>query len=148
MRLSHNQQEGFIYLWWHLSYITAEGILVFKLGKTISLPDRKLTYITGELYPGKYVIAFKVSNIHSVEYALKEEFKSLNVRIAGDGSEFFCVSIKEKISKLLRKNNIKYTVLDPTEIDEIKRRTRILSTKKGTPKNCWALKCQYKKLKQ
>ena len=65
---------------------------VFKLGKTISIPDREQTYITSEIKSGTYVMVFEIDLIilDSIEKQLQTCFNQLNLHVKFNaGIEFY-----------------------------------------------------------
>jgi superfamily II DNA or RNA helicase len=100
----------------------------FKLGKTISIPDREQTYITSEIKRGVYVMIIEIDLIilDGVEKQLQIYFNKLNLHIKFNaGIEFYKKEIINFIIPYFDKNNIKYKILSKYEIDDLIRKIRI-----------------------
>ena len=120
-----NQTNGYIYIrtneYWDLYD-------VFKLGKTMSIPDREQTYITSEIKRGSYVIIIEIDLIilDNVEKQLQVYFNQLNLHIKFNaGIEFYKKEIINFIIPYFDTNNIKYKILTKDEIDGLIRKIRI-----------------------
>ena len=120
-----NQPNGYIYIrtneYWDLYD-------VFKLGKTMSIPDREQTYITSEIKRGSYVIIIEIDLIilDNVEKQLQVYFNQLNLHIKFNaGIEFYKKEIINFIIPYFDTNNIKYKILTKDEIDGLIRKIRI-----------------------
>jgi hypothetical protein len=82
---------------------------VFKLGKTLSIPDREKKYITSEIKRGSYVMIFEIDLIilDNVEKQLQIYFNELNLHIKFDaGIEFYKKDIINLIIPYFDANNI------------------------------------------
>lgn len=113
---------GYIYLREHESFDIYD---CYKLGKTLNIPQRENTYITGEIKKGNYILVLKV-NINELDYIeqnLKNYFKKINFYLGG-GTEFFKKSILQEIEIYLGKNKIYFEKLYKNEIDNLKRNYR------------------------
>jgi superfamily II DNA or RNA helicase len=100
----------------------------FKLGKTLSIPDREQTYITSEIKRGTYVMIIEIDLIilDNVEKQLQIYFNKLNLHIKFNaGIEFYKKEIINFIIPYFDKNNIKYKILSKDEIDGLIRKIRI-----------------------
>jgi superfamily II DNA or RNA helicase len=116
-----NQTNGYIYVrtneYWDLYD-------VFKLGKTLSIPDREQTYITSEIKRGTYVMVIEVDLIilDNLEKQLQVYFNKLNLHIKFNaGIEFYKKEIVNFIIPFFNKNNIKYKILSKDEIDSLRK---------------------------
>jgi superfamily II DNA or RNA helicase len=99
----------------------------FKLGKTLSIPDREQTYITSEIKRGTYVMIIEIDLIilDNVEKQLQIYFNKLNLHIKFNaGIEFYKKEIINFIIPYFDKNNIKYKILSKDEIDGLIRKIR------------------------
>jgi hypothetical protein len=100
----------------------------FKLGKTLSIPDREQTYITSEIKRGIYVMIIEIDLIilDNVEKQLQIYFNKLNLHIKFNaGIEFYKKEIINFIIPYFDTNNIKYKILSKDEIDGLIRKIRI-----------------------
>lgn len=100
----------------------------FKLGKTLSIPDREQTYITSEIKRGTYVMIIEIELIilDNIEKQLQTYFNELNLHIKFNaGIEFYKKEIINFIIPYFDTNNIKYKILSKDEIDELIRKIRI-----------------------
>ena len=100
----------------------------FKLGKTISIPDREQTYITSEIKRGTYVMIIELDLIilDNIETQLQEHFNKLNLHIIFNaGIEFYKKEIINFIIPYFVTNNVKYKILSKEEIDSLIRKIRI-----------------------
>ena len=120
-----NQINGYIYIrtneYWDLYD-------AFKLGKTLSIPDREQTYITSEIKRGSYSMIIEIDLIilDNVEKQLQIYFNQLNLHIKFNaGIEFYKKEIINFIIPYFDKNNIKYKILSKDEIDGLIRKIRI-----------------------
>lgn len=113
---------GYIYLREHESY---DIYNCYKLGKTVNIPERENTYITGEIKKGNFIMILKVkiNEVDLIEQKLKNYFIKINFYVDG-GTEFFNKSILGEIEKYLSQNNIYFVKLKKEEIDELKRNYR------------------------
>ena len=101
---------------------------VFKLGKTISIPDREQTYITSEIKSGTYVMVFEIDLIilDSIEKKLQTHFNQLNLHVKFNaGIEFYKKEIINIIIPYFDDNNVKYKMLSKDEIESLIRQIRI-----------------------
>ena len=111
--------NGYIYLRGHPSYDIDE---VYKMGKTLNIPERDSTYATSELRRGKFILVFEVpyEDTGNIEKLLQYRFNEFNVKYDA-GSEFFKKEISELIEPYLKRLKIKYKLLTEQEIDELVR---------------------------
>ena len=101
---------------------------VFKLGKTLNIPDREQTYITSEIKRGTFAMVIEIDLIilDNVEKKLQIYFNELNLHIKFNaGIEFYKKEIINFIIPYFDKNNIKYKILSKDEIDSLVRKIRI-----------------------
>jgi len=106
----------------------------FKLGKTLSIPDREQTYITSEVKRGFYVMVIEIDLIilDNIEKQLQIYFNKLNLHIKFNaGIEFYKKEVINFIIPYLDTNNIKYTILSKDEIDGLIRKIRIYDNSKN-----------------
>jgi len=107
----------------------------FKLGKTLSIPDREQTYITSEIKRGTYVMIIEIDLIilDNIEKKLQIYFNELNLHIKFNaGIEFYKKEIINFIIPYFDKNNIKYKILSKDEIDGLIRKIRIYDNNDNT----------------
>jgi superfamily II DNA or RNA helicase len=107
----------------------------FKLGKTLSIPDREQTYITSEIKRGTYVMIIEIDLIilDNIEKKLQIYFNELNLHIKFNaGIEFYKKEIVNFIIPYFDKNNIKYKILSKDEIDGLIRKIRIYDNNDNT----------------
>jgi predicted helicase len=107
----------------------------FKLGKTLSIPDREQTYITSEIKRGTYVMIIEIDLIilDNIEKKLQIYFNELNLHIKFNaGIEFYKKGIVNFIIPYFDKNNIKYKILSKDEIDDLIRKIRIYDNNNNT----------------
>lgn len=107
----------------------------FKLGKTLSIPDREQTYITSEIKRGTYVMIIEIDLIilDNIEKKLQIYFNELNLHIKFNaGIEFYKKEIINFIIPYFNKNNIKYKILSKDEIDGLIRKIRICDNNDNT----------------
>lgn len=100
----------------------------YKLGKTLSIPDREQTYITSEIKRGSYVMIIEINSIllDDVEKELQIYFNELNLHIQFNaGIEFFKKEIIDFIVPYFDKNNITHKILSKDEIDGLIRKIRL-----------------------
>ena len=100
----------------------------FKLGKTLTIPDREQTYITSEIKRGTYVMIIEIDLIilDNIEKQLQIYFNELNLHIKFNaGIEFYKKEIINFIIPYFDTNNIKYKILSKDEIDSLIRKIRI-----------------------
>jgi superfamily II DNA or RNA helicase len=116
--------KGYIYIrtneWCELKKI-------YKVGITKSIKDRNNSYITGEIIRGKFIkifeLDFKDNNDKQLKYIdniIKIKFKKLNVYFDG-GTEFYDITIIDKIDEFLLKNNIKFKLVNEDELKRLNR---------------------------
>ncbi len=120
-----NSNNGYIYIrtneYWDLYD-------AYKLGKTLSIPDREQVYITSEIKRGSYVIIIELDLIilDNIEQQLQKYFNKLNLHIKFNaGIEFYKKEIKNLIIPFFDTINIKYKVLSKNEINNLIRKIRI-----------------------
>lgn len=113
---------GYIYLREHESYNIYN---CYKLGKTVNIPERENTYITGEIKKGNFIMVLKVkiNEVDLIEQKLKNYFIKINFYV-DSGTEFFKKSILTEIEKYLSQNKIYFVKLKKEEINELKRNYR------------------------
>ena len=107
----------------------------FKLGKTLSIPDREQTYITSEIKRGIYVMIIEIELIilDNIEKQLQTYFNELNLHIKFNaGIEFYKKEIINFIIPYFDTNNIKYKILSKDEIDGLIRKIRIYDNSDNT----------------
>ena len=100
----------------------------YKLGKTLSIPDREQIYITSEIKRGSYAMIIEIDSIilDNVEKQLQTYFNELNLNIKFNaGIEFYKKEIINFIIPYFETNNIKYKILSKDEIDDLIRKIRI-----------------------
>ena len=141
--------KGYIYIrnneWCELKKI-------YKIGITKSIKDRNNSYITGEIIRGKFIkifeLDFKDNNdndkqLKYIDNIIKIKFKKLNVYFDA-GTEFYDITIIDKIDEFLLKNNIKFKLVNEDELKRLNRKNKYLFNdiinkyikfKKITPKN-------------
>lgn len=120
-----NKPNGYIYVRFHESY---DKYNICKLGKTLNIPDRNNSYITGEPMRGYFGMVFEVSygKMNEIETMLQNEFYELNFNNVGNGGiEFFDKKITVLIEPWLIKNGYKYVKLSDLEISDLVRCNRI-----------------------
>ena len=86
----------------------------FKLGKTLSIPDREQTYITSEIKRGTYVMIIEIDLIilDNIEKQLQIYFNELNLHIKFNaGIEFYKKEIINFIIPYFDTNNIEYNLI-------------------------------------
>lgn len=93
---------------------------VCKVGKTINVAERDQTYATNEYERGHFcsVFRFEINDLNRIDNQIKSEFMHLNKRMNG-GTEFFDLSIIDKIEIFFVSLNIKFYSLTTQEIQEI-----------------------------
>jgi superfamily II DNA or RNA helicase len=107
----------------------------FKLGKTLSIPDREQTYITSEIKRGIYVMIIEIGLVilDNVEKQLQIYFNNLNLHIkCNAGIEFYKKEIINFIIPYFNTNNIEYKILSKYEIDGLIRKIRIYNNSYNT----------------
>jgi superfamily II DNA or RNA helicase len=110
----------------------------FKLGKTLSIPDREQTYITSEIKRGTYVMIIEIDLIilDNIEKQLQIYFNELNLHIKFNaGIEFYKKEIINFIIPYFDTNNIKYKILSKDEIDGLIRKIRIYDNSDNNTSN-------------
>lgn len=114
-----DNKVGYIYIRDHWSY---EIDNVYKLGKTIGIPDRDQTYVTGEYHRGKILEVYEVAYIilDDVEEILQDIFIELHKQQDG-GEEFYRREIIRLIEPAFDDYEIEYRKLTDNEISELKR---------------------------
>ena len=107
----------------------------FKLGKTLSIPDREQTYITSEIKRGNYVMIIEIELIilDNIEKQLQIYFNELNLHIKFNaGIEFYKKEIINFIIPYFDTNNIKYKILSKEEINGLIRKIKIYDNSDNT----------------
>jgi hypothetical protein len=119
--------KGYIYIrtneWCELKKI-------YKVGITKSIKDRNNSYITGEIIRGKFIKIFELDfnddndkQLKYIDNIIKIKFKKLNVYFDG-GTEFYDITIIDKIDDFLLKNNIKFKLVNEDELTRINRENK------------------------
>jgi superfamily II DNA or RNA helicase len=117
--------KGYIYIrtneWCELKKI-------YKVGITKSIKDRNNSYITGEIIRGKFIKIFELDfnndkQLKYIDNIIKIKFKKLNVYFNG-GTEFYDITIIDKIDEFLLKNNIKFKLVNEDELTRINRENK------------------------
>jgi superfamily II DNA or RNA helicase len=144
--------KGYIYIrsneWCELKNI-------YKVGITKSIKDRNNSYITGEIIRGKFIKIFELDfndndnkndndkQLKYIDNIIKIKFKKLNVYFDA-GTEFYDITIIDKIDDFLLKNNIKFKLVNEDELKRLNRKNKYLFNdiinkylefRKITPKN-------------
>ena len=100
---------------------------VYKVGITKSIKDRNNSYITGEIIRGSFIKIFELDindkQLKYIDNIIKIKFKKLNVYIDG-GTEFYDISIIDKIDDFLLKNNIKFKLVNEDELNRLNRKNK------------------------
>ncbi len=120
-------EKGYIYIRQNLFY---DLYNVYKIGKTINIPDRNNQYITGEIIRGNFKNVYEVSieEMDNIEKRLFKIFSNLNVNLGG-GKEFYDKKIIEYIEYFFTENKIEYKKLENQEINELIRKPKIKKEK-------------------
>ena len=113
---------GYIYIRWHSSYKN-----LVKLGETEQPVERDQTYITGEPERGYYLLILKVKDEELCEQLLEDEFKEFHHNGSG-GTEFYDVSILDKITDVFNSIGIHYEECDINDINRKIRMKKLLDT--------------------
>ena len=103
---------------------------VYKVGITKSIKDRNNSYITGEIIRGSFIKIFELEfnndndkQLKYIDNIIKIKFKKLNVYIDG-GTEFYDISIIDKIDDFLLKNNIKFKLINEDELNRLNQKNK------------------------
>ena len=119
--------KGYIYI---RSNEWCELKKVYKVGITKSIKDRNNSYITGEIIRGSFIKIFELEfnnandkQLKYIDNIIKIKFKKLNVYIDG-GTEFYDMSIIDKIDDFLLKNNIKFKLVNEDELNRLNRKNK------------------------
>jgi hypothetical protein len=121
--------KGYIYI---RTNEWCESKKLYKVGITKSIKDRNNTYITGEIIRGKFIKIFELDFINDndndkqlkfIDNIIKIKFKKLNVYIDA-GTEFYDITIIDKIDDFLLKNNIKFTLVNEEELKKLNRKIK------------------------
>ena len=103
---------------------------VYKVGITKSIKDRNNSYITGEIIRCSFIKIFELEfnndndkQLKYIDNIIKIKFKKLNVYIDG-GTEFYDISIIDKIDDFLLKNNIKFKLVNEDELNRLNRKNK------------------------
>ena len=122
--------KGYIYIrtneWCELKNI-------YKVGITKSIKDRNNSYITGEIIRGKFIKIFELDfndndndkQLKYIDNIIKIKFKKLNVYFDA-GTEFYDITIINKIDDFLLKNNIKFKLVNEDELKRLNRKNKYL----------------------
>jgi hypothetical protein len=101
---------------------------IIKLGITSSIIERGDTYITGEIYRGKFIKIYKLNiklkHLNSLDKIIKNKFKDLNVYYGG-GTEFYKRDIMNYIEDYLTALKIDYELLNEEDLKRINRKRNI-----------------------
>lgn len=118
-----DQSKGYIYIRRN-EWMDQHGI--YKVGKTLNIPDRDQGFITHEIIRGTFVMIFEIESIilDNLENQLKVDFKNLNYYI-NSGTEYFKRKIIDYIIPYFDRNDIKYRKLSKDEIEGLNRKKRI-----------------------
>lgn len=109
---------GYLYIREHRSY-SEYGC--YKVGKTLSIPDRENNYVTGEIERGRFIKVFYIeSKLGTIDRWLKNYFCHYNVRYNG-GTEFFNKEILNEIGGFLDLTTVKYRILSEIELEKLTR---------------------------
>jgi superfamily II DNA or RNA helicase len=122
--------KGYIYIrtneWCELKNI-------YKVGITKSIKDRNNSYITGEIIRGKFIKIFELDfndndndndrQLKYIDNIIKIKFKKLNVYFDA-GTEFYDITIIDKIDEFLLKNNIKFKLVNEDELKRLNRKNK------------------------
>jgi len=106
----------YIYIRWHKSYKK-----LVKLGRASCPIERNQLYVTGEPDRGNYLLIFKVKDEKLCEKLLADELKEFHYDGSG-GTEFYDVSILNKITDIFDDWGIEYEECD---MNDINRKLRI-----------------------
>ena len=119
-------EKGYIYIRNNDSYSL---YCACKLGKTTNIPDRETLYVTCEIKRGIFSLVVEVlkSELDDIELLLKNHFSKNNI-YNDAGTEFYHMSIFNKIVPFLNSQNIYNRQLSKTEITELLRTCRNKST--------------------
>jgi predicted helicase len=126
----NNNKYGYIYIRSHEYYHYYNA---YKLGKTLNIPERDTTYVTGEIKRGWFEDVYEFSDTKSyniekrisvIERILQSEFYNYNIYIDG-GKEFYKKDIKYLIEPSLIKYGIEYKRLTKEEIHNLIRKYRL-----------------------
>ena len=115
---------GYIYIRWHRSYKK-----LVKLGRAACPVERDQTYITGEPERGYYLLILKVEDEELCEHLLSVEFKEFHYDGSG-GTEFYDVSILDRITDVFNSIGIHYEECDINDINRKIRMKKLLDTTK------------------
>lgn len=110
---------GYIYIRRHIHF---DSFHVCKVGKTINIAERDSTYATNEFIRGHFcnIYRFNYEQLSMIDNKIKSDFKFLNKKSNG-GTEFFDLSIIDKIQNYFASLNIDFYSLTNQEIElEIK----------------------------
>ena len=107
----------YIYIREHESYSKYKTV---KLGKTNNLRERDSTYRTGEIKSGYFIEVYEILNNNNsdIEKILQEKFKQHH-EYYNSGTEFYKISILNKIEIFLILYRIQYKKLSKDEIKNI-----------------------------
>ena len=122
LKIIKNKIMGYIYIRWHRSYKN-----LVKLGRTKFPVERDQMYITGEPERGHYLLILRVEDEESCEHLLADEFKGFHHNGSG-GTEFYDVSILDKITDVFDSFVIHYEECDINDINRKIRMKKLLDT--------------------
>lgn len=116
-------KSGYIYVRNHDDWKKEQ---VCKWGITDSLIDREAGYKTGEYLPGEFTTVIEVpkKNLKILDTHLKDHFKIYH-KYKGAGTEFYDLSIENKLFSYLKTLNVQCKQLTNKEIKNLKRKERI-----------------------
>ena len=117
------KNKGYIYVRNHDDW---KKELACKLGVTDSLINRESGYKTGEYLLGEFTTVIEVpkKTLQKLDNILKDHFKHLH-RYKGAGTEFYDLSIENKLFSYLKTLNVPCKKLTKDEINCLKRKERL-----------------------
>lgn len=106
---------GYIYIRRHIHF---DSFHVCKVGKTINIAERDSTYATNEFIRGHFcnIYKFYLSDLIFIDNKIKSDFRELNRKSDG-GTEFFDLSIIDKIENFFELSGTSYHKLTNQEIE-------------------------------
>jgi len=101
---------------------------IIKLGITSSIIERGDTYITGEIYRGKFIKIYKLNinfkDLNTLDKIIKNKFRYLNIYYGG-GTEFYKREIINYLEHYLSSLKISYELFNEDELKRINRKRNI-----------------------